>query len=269
MVWNFLNLLTLLTIFSGIIVIVDVIWCQCFLLRPQETRQAYPWVIEYARSFFPILLLVLIVRAFLIQPYRVPTGSLEPTIMPGDFILVNQYDYGLHWPLTGYLIFPKKTDLQQRPQRGQIALFNWPVNPAVTFVKRVIGLPGDRISYLNKVFYINGKKMNQTFIKNTVSHSSKETSCVVQEYEEDLEGIKHRIFIKPTAAAQDFENLLVPKDQYLVIGDNRDDSNDSRIWGFVPLEDFMGRALFIWMSWDRKTHRIRWQRIGIPLKTPG
>lgn len=152
MVFDFLNILSLLAIFAGIICLVDIIWHRV-KKTPIEKNAKHPLIIDYVRSFFPILLIVLIIRSLLFQPYRVPTGSLEPTIMPGDLILVNQYDYGLYFPL-----WNKKFVTIGEPKRGQIALLRWPVNPAVTFVKRVIGLPGDHISYQNKVLSINGKK---------------------------------------------------------------------------------------------------------------
>src|SRR3990167_6360696 len=163
MIADFLNILTLITIFAGIVCLVDIIWRAIKKIPPPEGEKKHPIVIDYARSFFPILLIVLIIRSFLFQPYRVPTGSLEPTIMPGDMILVNQYDYGLRIPLWNK-IFVKIGN----PKPGQVALFRWPVNPPVTFVKRVIGVPGDHISYINKVLYINGKEVPQKFIKDSL-----------------------------------------------------------------------------------------------------
>lgn len=246
MIFDFLNMLSFLTIFAGVICLVDILW-RWLRKIPTDKNTRPPLVIDYARSFFPVLLIVLIVRSFLFQPYCVSTGSLEPTIMPGDMILVNQYDYGLHIPLWN----KKIVDIGE-PQRGQIALFRWPVNPAATFVKRVIGIPGDHISYLNKVFYINGKKMLQKFIKNTTEVNDDDKTWKAKEYEENLDGFKHLILLQPDYhhPTQNFRNLIVPKGEYLMIGDNRDNSDDSRSWGFVPTRNFIGRALFIWMSWD-------------------
>lgn len=252
MVFNFLNILSLLTIFSGVICLVDIIW-----RRIKKTKQEkHPLIIDYARSFFPILLVVLIIRSLLFQPYRVPTGSLEPTIMPGDLILVNQYDYGLYFPL-----WDKKFVTVSEPRRGQIALLRWPVNPAVTFVKRVIGIPGDHISYQNKVLFINGKRISQKFIRSTLEIGNGKT-WKAKEYEENLYGIKHLILLRPDRPAENFKDLIVPKGKYFVMGDNRDDSDDSRSWGFVSANAFIGRALFIWMSWDSQNYRVRWHRIG-------
>ncbi|QTS83945.1 signal peptidase I [Coxiella endosymbiont of Amblyomma nuttalli] len=254
--FDFLDILSLLIIFSGVICLVDIIWCHAKKIPRDKKTRSSP-IIDYARSAFPILLIVLIIRSFLFQPYRIPTGSLEPTIMPGDLILVNQYDYGLHIPL-----WNRKIVNISEPKRGQIALFRWPVNPAVTFVKRVVGLPGDHISYQNKILYINGKEMHQKFIKDTLEIEDYGKTWIAKEYEEDLDGIKHLIILRPDRPAQDFKCFIVPKEQYLMIGDNRDDSDDSRSWGTVPLQNFIGRAMLIWMSWDSQNHRVRWERIG-------
>lgn len=256
MVFDFLNILSLLAIFSGIICLVDIIWHRVKKI-PIQKNTKHTMIIDYVRSFFPILLIVLIIRSLLFQPYRVPTGSLEPTIMPGDLILVNQYDYGLYFPL-----WNKKFVTIGEPKRGQIALLRWPVNPAVTFVKRVIGLPGDHISYQNKVLSINGKKISQRFIKDILEIGDDGKTWKAKEYEENLNGIKHLILCRLDRPAQNFKDLLVPKGKYFVMGDNRDDSDDSRSWGFVSTNAFIGRALFVWMSWDSHNHRVRWHRIG-------
>ena len=257
MIFDFLSILSLLIIFSSVICLVDAIWRRVKKFPQAKKAKPLPLIIDYTRSFFPILLIILVIRSFLFQPYRIPTGSLEPTIMPGDLILVNQYDYGLHMPL-----WNKKIVAIGEPKRGQIALFRWPVNPAVTFIKRVIGLPGDHISYQNKVLYINGKEMPQKFVKDTLEILDDGKTWKAKEYEEDLDDIKHFIILRPDRPAKDFKGFIVPKGRYLMIGDNRDDSDDSRSWGSVPLQNFIGRAVLIWMSWDSQNHRIRWERIG-------
>lgn len=257
---DFLNILALITIFAGLIYLIDVIWRavrKTDLPTDEKGRKKHPIIIDYARSFFPILLIVLLIRAFIVQPYRVPTGSLEPTIMPGDLILVTQYNYGLVLP-----IWEKKFVDIDEPKTGQIALFRWPVNPSLTFVKRVIGVPGDHISYINKVLYINGKKATQTFVKNTEEVSDSGQTFPAKEYEEDLGGVKHDIYIQPDTTSRDFKDLVVPEGMYFMMGDNRDDSDDSRFWGFVPANNFIGKAVLIWMSWDSQNNSIRWNRIG-------
>lgn len=261
MILDFLNILTLLTIFAGVVILVDKFMRKkqnVVLVKNEKGEKKHPVLIDYARSFFPILLIVLIIRSFLFQPYRVPTGSLEPTIMPGDLILVNQFDYGLRLPLWNKIFVPIG-----QPKTGQIALFRWPVNPAVTFVKRVIGVPGDHISYINKVFFINGKEMKQTFVKETVEVGDNGQNWPAKQYEEDLNGVRHYIIVRADRPTQDFKDLVVPPGRFFMIGDNRDDSDDCRSWGFVTLQQFVGRANLIWMSWDSQRHRIRWDRIGM------
>lgn len=271
---DFPIILLLLTIFSGVVALVDSIYCSWKKWKGQgeQISERKPILIEYARAFFPVLLIVFLIRSFLIQPYRVPTGSLEPTIMPGDFILVNQYDYGLHFP-----VWNKKILSVGEPKTGQIALFFWPVNKKVTFVKRVIGVPGDRISYIDKVLYINGKKAKQKFIGYaTEKNGPGQPSWKVAVYQENLNGVKHNIYVCPKSStncpnpgAHNFYNLVVPKGKYFMMGDNRDNSDDSRDWGFVPEQNFIGKALYIWMSWDPMQanifKKIRWDRIGIKL----
>lgn len=252
-------------VFSGVVVLVDYIFC---LVKHEKflEKKKRPMIIEYSRAFFPVLLLVFCIRSFLLQPYRVPSGSLEPTVTPGDFILVNQFDYGIRFP-----VWNKKLFAIGEPKRGQIALLYYPVDHAFTFVKRVIGLPGDRISYINKTLYINGKKQPQKYIGPVTRLNDFGQLTTYQEYQEDLDGVTHDILVINDAnhPANDFYNLVVPKNEYFVMGDNRDDSDDSRYWGFVPEHDFIGRALYIWMSWDSHPARwyesIRWGRIGMKL----
>lgn len=264
MSFNFPLILLILTIVSGLIWLID----SLFWIKHRKTASGkikHPLIVDYARYFFPILLLVLIIRSFIVQPFRVPTGSLEPTVLPGDFILVSQFAYGLHFPVFNWEILPLS-----KPKRGDIAVFHWPVNSHKDFVKRVIGLPGDNISYVNKVLYINGKKIPQKFIGYTVdSNSPTGPSWTVKVMQENLLGIKHDIYICasnsshcPIATAQNFHDVTVPAGEYFMLGDNRDNSDDSRYWGFVPEKDLVGKAFLIWMSWDNNKHRIRWHRIG-------
>lgn len=249
-------------VFSGVVVLFDFIFC---LVKHEKflEKKKRSMIIEYSRAFFPVLLLVFCVRSFVLQPYRVPTGSLEPTVMPGDFILVNQFDYGLRLP-----IWDKKLVSIGEPKRGQIVLLYYPVDHAFTFVKRVIGLPGDHISYVNKVLYINGKKQPQKYITTVTRLNDFGQLMTYQKYQENLDGVKHDIFVIKDAnhPADNFYNLVVPKNEYFVMGDNRDESDDARSWGFVPEHDLIGRALYIWMSWDpNATHwydSIRWRRMG-------
>lgn len=260
MTFDFPLILLSVIVFSGVVVLVDFIFC-LFKREKFLEKKKRPIIIEYARAFFPVLLLVFCIRSFLFQPYRVPTGSLEPTVMPGDFILVNQFDYGLRFP-----VWDKKLFSVDEPKRGQIALLSYPVDHTFTFVKRVVGLPGDHISYINKVLYINGKKQPQQYIGTVTRLNDFGQLTTYQKYQEDLNGVKHDIFVRPDMPAENFYNLVVPKNEYFVMGDNRDESDDSRYWGFVPEKNLVGRAMIIWMSWDPHAAHwydyIRWHRIG-------
>ena len=215
-------------------------------------------IIEYARSLFPVFLLVVFIRSFLFEPYIVPTGSLLPTVLPGDFLLVNKYVYGLRIPLTHYTFYHNST-----PSRGDIVVFRYPPNPSISYVKRVIGVPGDTISYINKVLYINGVEMKQ-FAAN--AHTLSEESEPMAEWREELGSVSHHILIEKSKASYDFKNLTVPQGYYFMMGDNRDNSLDSRFWGFVPEENLVGRATFIWLSKTPGEWQIRWSRIGRTLK---
>jgi signal peptidase I len=216
-------------------------------------------------SSFPLLLIIFIVRAFFIQPYRVPTGSLAPTIHIGDFILVNQNIYGFKTPVL-HNNFIKKN----KPKRGDIALFYWPIQPKTILVKRVIGLPGDIISYHDHILSINNKPVKTEFIKTTTFRSHENETINVNLFDEYLpNGITHKIFHNtntPSIAEGDWK---VPAGHYFMMGDNRDNSNDSRFWGMVPESSFVGKGMFIWMNFDITalinkdwSNIILWHRIG-------
>lgn len=254
MSFNFTLLLTSLVILTGIISLIDVAVLAKIRYK-NNTRM--PKVSEYARSFFPVLLLVWVIRSFIVQPYRVPTGSLEPTVLPGDFILVNQFAYGLRLP-----VLNKKLVNIGKPKRGDIVLFHWPVKPSVVFVKRLIGLPGDHVVYRNKTLTINGKVMSQRFLSNAFDTEPDQLPIKVEKKEENLAGLKHGIYVRPFGGMTGEVEVTVPKGGYFVMGDNRDDSDDSRVWGFVPERLLIGKAMRIWMSWDSDKHRVRWQRVG-------
>lgn len=269
MSFDFPAILVLVVGFTGIVSFVDWIYCKC---KPIEKSLKKPIIIEYARSFFPVLLIVLIIRSFIAQIYNVPSESLEPTVIPGDLIFVNQFAYGLHLPVWNTRLLSIG-----EPKRGQIALFYWPVNKKVTFIKRVIGVPGDHISYVNKILYVNGKEAKQTLIgESTDKNTGHPETWQVKIYEENLDGVKHKIFVCsensincPAGKTESFYNLVVPQGQYFMMGDNRDDSGDSRAWGMVPEKDLIGKAEFILLSLDPKpTHwceKIRFNRIGTGL----
>ena len=254
--------LVLGVLITGLIWLVDAI---CFakkrreLVALKQEDVKLPVIVEYSKSFFPVLLIVLVIRSFIVQPYVVPTGSLEPTILPGDFIVVSQFSYGIRLP-----VLNKKVINVGEPKVGDIALFHWPVNPNVLFIKRVIGTPGDHVVYKDKVLTINGKVATQKLIGPTNLPDSMYAGTV-DKVQEDLNGVKHDILVHAKGGiTQDFD-ITVPKGEYFMMGDNRDESDDSRFWGFVPESDLVGKGLMIWMSWDKQDHNVRWSRIGTAL----
>lgn len=266
MSWNFdLPFIFLVAVvISGLIALCDKLWWE--KQRKADGVKKMPTIIEYARSFFPILLVVMLIRSFWVQPYKVPTGSLEPTVQPVEYLLLNQYIYGIKLPVWDKTIIPVS-----HPKRADIALFHWPVNQSIEFIKRVVGVPGDSISMIDNVLYINGKKCEQKFIRYTTdTNGANQPTWRVKEMEENLLGHKHKIFLCADDYCRrfqqpDFYNVKIPKGQYMMIGDNRDNSDDSRSWGLVDEKNFVGRGMFIWWSWDFNWH-IRWHRLGTVLR---
>ncbi|MDX1837329.1 signal peptidase I [Legionella taurinensis] len=246
---NFALLLVVLSAVSGFIYLLDIL----FWAKKREPDEQPGKIIEYARSFFPVFFIVLLLRSFLVEPFRIPSGSLEPTLLVGDFLAVNKFAYGLRLP-----VWEKKIIPIANPKTGEIAVFRWPPNPGYDYIKRVIGVPGDKISYRNKVLYINGQEARQTFIEYTTDESS---GKAVARYSENLNGVDHDIYVRPDVPASDFE-IEVPPGYYFMMGDNRDDSADSRFWGFVEDQYLRGKAFFVWMSWNGKTDSLRWSKIG-------
>lgn len=251
---NFELILTALVFVSGLLTLVE-----RFYLAPKRAEgYTQPLIIEYACSFFPILLLVLAIRSFIIEPFRIPSGSLKPSLLVGDFVLTNKYIYGLRLPVLG-----TKLIYVSEPKRGDIVVFRWPPDPSIDYIKRVIGLPGDHISYINKVLYINGKPAPQEFQKETTDKSDNGNHWLVEQKQENLLGVKHAIYIRPDILGDDFENIVVPPHHYFMMGDNRDDSFDSRGWGFVPESNLVGKAILVWFSWNNDKNTIRWHRLGL------
>ena len=253
--FNFELILFYAMVVTGVIALADVMY---FAPRRRLRYGAtMPMVFDYARSFFPVLLVVFLLRSFLFEPFRIPSGSLEPTLMTGDFILVNKFDYGLRLPVVHQKIFG-----QGKPERGDIVIFRWPPNPSIDFIKRVVGLPGDHISYINKQLIINGKVIPQTPVKETIAYDERGTEWNAEERSEDLLGVKHNIYVDHQKASHDYRDIIVPEGMYFMMGDNRDDSADSRYWGFVPDKNILGKAVLVWMSWDGNHTKIRFDRLG-------
>ncbi len=219
-----------------------------------------PLLVEYAHSFFPIVFIVLILRSFIAEPFRIPSGSMMPTLLVGDFILVNKFTYGIRLPVVN----TKIVELNE-PERGDIVVFRFPKNPEVDYIKRVVGLPGDRIAYYNKTVTVNGKAAKQVSLGTYIGVGQGKNMTGAEHFIEDLTGVEHSILIKhgyPSVQGV----FVVPEGQYFVMGDNRDNSNDSRYWGTVPEANLVGKAFFIWMSWDWQHKGIGFDRIGTILK---
>ena len=238
------------------------LWARKHLANKQLDKES---LVYQLASTFPWLFIIFIVRAFILQPYRVPTGSLAPTIHIGDFIVVDQNIYGFKMPVLHNNIIDKST-----PQRGDIALFYWPIQPKTILVKRVIGLPGDKISYHNHNLSINNNKINTRFIKSTTFTSHENETIEVNLLEETLpNGVKHEIFENISYTNVADGDWVIPPGHYFMMGDNRDNSNDSRFWGMVPESSFVGKGLLIWMNFDFTAilnkdwgNIVLWQRIG-------
>ncbi|MFC0269429.1 signal peptidase I [Kushneria aurantia] len=199
-----------------------------------------PWYVDYSRSFFPVLLIVLLLRSFVVEPFQIPSSSMEPTLDVGDFIVVSKFAYGLRLPV----LDTKIVDTGE-PERGDIMVFRFPGDESVNFIKRVIGLPGDSVRYQNKQLYINGEPVQKVLIESGVGEQQARDL-----YRENLDGVEHMIFNNPGYPGPQMDQVTVPPGHYFMMGDNRDDSNDSRYWGFVPEHDIVGRAFAVWMHWD-------------------
>ena len=226
-------------------------------LRDDKLRQ--PWWLEYTASFFPVILVVFVVRSFVVEPFKIPSGSMVPTLLVGDFILVNKYDYGIRLPITNTKI------TEGRPlQRGDVVVFRYPKDESVDYIKRVIGLPGDIVSYEDKKLTINGKPVSETPLPD---YFDEERIGYAKQFEEDIDGRKNRILNNPAVppfivGAEDYPyrdnckydahgvTCKVPPGNYFMMGDNRDNSADSRYWGFAPDKNVVGRAFFIWMNFS-------------------
>lgn len=273
MTMDFSALLVVLTFVSGIIWLLD----HLFLLPRRKERLNAPGsdidqeltesilapstIVDYARSFFPIFLIVLLLRSFLFEPFRIPSNSMMPTLLTGDFILVNKFDYGIRLPLINKKIIPVRD-----PQRGDVMVFRFPEDDKTPFIKRVVGLPGDHITYKDKTLMINGKVIEQEKMGIYQGVGSGAVMTNSDFLSEKLDPIVHDILIRseqPQSPREKYNNdFIVPEGEYFMMGDNRDNSLDSRFWGTVPDENIIGRAFRIWMYWDSKSEGMDWSRIG-------
>ncbi|MCX9158283.1 signal peptidase I [Niveibacterium sp. 24ML] len=258
---DFALILFVLSIVTGVLWAAD-----RFVFRKKRPAEApEPIWVEWGAGFFPILLAIFLLRSFLVEPFRIPSGSMIPTLLVGDFILVNKFAYGIRLP-----VIDKKVIDYGTPKRGDVVVFRYPQNPAQDYIKRIVGLPGDKIEYINKRLTINGELIAVTQVEDYLHADRLQYS---RRFNEKLGDIEHQILNDadmPAFVAQPLPfagrehctytvegvRCTVPAGHYFAMGDNRDQSSDSRVWGFVPDENLRGRAFFIWF------HFGEWSRIG-------
>jgi signal peptidase I len=251
---NFEAWLTLACVVTGVIWAGD----RLVLARRRPEGAKGSWLGDFSRSFFPVLLAVLILRSFVFEPFRIPSKSMVPTLLVGDFVVVSKFSYGLRLPVTHSKIIETG-----EPKRGDVMVFRYPKNPDEDYIKRVIGLPDDTITYRNEQLYINGKPVPR---KQLGIYDGPDANLYARMrlFLEILPGSgKHHEMLHIIGRqGPDVTHVTVPKGKYFVMGDNRDNSSDSRIWGFVPEHNLVGRAFMIWLSIDFSSFDVRFSRIG-------
>jgi signal peptidase I len=222
-----------------------------------QRHMAQPWWLDWTAGLFPIILVVFLLRSFLFEPFKIPSGSMIPTLLVGDLILVNKYHYGVRLP-----VLNKKIIQVNDPQRGDVMVFRYPLNPGVDYIKRVVGLPGDEIAYRDQQLFINGQKVETEPMRDFYDEDSLKYA---KQFTEQLGTVSHQILVEPQRQhvlpqngsfpyrdncrySPDGITCKVPEGHYFMMGDNRDNSQDSRYWGFVPDENIVGKAFFVWMN---------------------
>jgi signal peptidase I len=250
---NFALFLLILLLVTGGVWALEASWLR--RARPAAAKQ--PWWVEYSISFFPVILIVFLLRSFLVEPFKIPSSSMVPTLLVGDFILVNKYTYGIRLPVAN-----RKLIQIANPERGDVMVFRFPEDPSLDYIKRVVGVPGDRVEYRNKRLAINGTPVP---VRQVDDYLSKERMQFSRRFVETMNGLEHEILLDEDAPAavmpgRSFPHAgncnynmsglacTVPPGHYFVMGDNRDNSSDSRVWGFVPDDNIVGKAFFIWLN---------------------
>ena len=264
MAFDFELLLVLATLAAGLIWLVDaIVFAGSRRARSLDRTKGArtdaipdPIVVEYARSFFPVLLIVLVLRSFIVEPFRIPSGSMLPTLEVGDFIVVTKFAYGIRLPVTDTLV----VDIAD-PERGDVVVFRYPRKPAINYIKRIVGLPGDTVAYYNRRVFINGEPLPLEKEGTYLPPGDQPVGGKLVEFRERLGDTVHSILLDPGNRSPEGE-FVVPEGHYFVLGDNRDHSNDSRVWGYVPEGNLVGRARMIWMHWDWDDGGADWSRIG-------
>tara|TARA_B100000902_G_scaffold375057_1_gene404640 strand:+ start:792 stop:1535 length:744 start_codon:yes stop_codon:yes gene_type:complete len=245
----FVKLLMGATFITGIIYFLDIL----ILKRKRLKKQKPPLIIEYGKSFFPILLAVFIIRSFIVEPFKIPSGSMMPTLISGDFIVVNKFSYGIRFPVWNKVLINLG-----KPNRGDVFVFHYPEDPSIDYIKRVIGLPGDEIRYENKELFINGEIINKIFLGKYSYTFNENEMLEASEFIETLDNSNYSILVHDIPSEN--YKFNVPEGHYFAMGDNRDNSSDSRVWGFVSDELLVGKAFFIWLNFSE------FNRIGTWIK---
>ena len=252
--------LVVLTFATGIIWLAD----RLFFARRRAARaglleEKEPVVVDYARAFFPVLAIVLVLRSFVAEPFRIPSSSMMPTLLIGDFILVNKFTYGLRLPISN-----RKFIEIGEPERGDVVVFRPPHHPDQDWIKRVIGLPGDTIAYHDNTVYVNGKPLQYERIGTYQGKGRGAEMTGASLLDEELPGHRHQVlevdnlpFVDPGEG-----EWRVPTGHYFVMGDNRDRSDDSRFWQFLPERQLRGKAFLIWLNIDWDAGGVDFDRIG-------
>ncbi len=270
---NFALILFLLTLATGAVTLLD----RLVLARRRPAGAPEPWWVEYPKSFFPVLLIVFCLRSFVVEPFKIPSSSMRPTLEVGDFILVNKYAYGIRLPIVEKKIIPLGD-----PKRGDVIVFRYPIDPSTDFIKRVIGLPGDEVTYRNKQLSINGQPVPLTEDGSYSYLEGVASFVTTKRFHETLGGKTYTVAHSPQSPpvgpvfrqfpykSQCVYNdrgftCKVPPGHYFMMGDNRDNSDDSRYWGFVPDDHIRGRAFFIWFNWDDITS-LSFKRVGSSIR---
>ncbi|MDH3757154.1 MAG: signal peptidase I [Gammaproteobacteria bacterium] len=248
---NLALILTLLTALTGIVYLLDVFVWHDSKRGSEEPRGGRQTLVEYSRSFFPVLLIVLVIRSFVFEPFRIPSGSMMPTLLQGDFIFVKKFSYGLRLPVTETKLLETGS-----PERGDVVVFRLPQDPSINYIKRVVGLPGDTVVYEEHRLTINGE-----LIELERSPDAMPSEPVYIEY---LDGRRHEILITNSYSVRD-DVYTVPEGHYFVMGDNRDNSKDSRFIEAIPESHLVGEAVRVWMHMDGLSWP-RWDRIGTKIQ---
>lgn len=261
---DFELVLLLLFVFSGLFWLSDL-----FYFKNKRENDIRPIWLEYTAGFFPVIFVVFVIRSFIFEPFNIPSGSMIPTLKIGDLILVNKYEYGLNFP-----VFDKKILENKKPSRGDVAVFKWPKDKSLDYIKRIVGLPGDQIVYQDKIIKLNGVPITRSKIADYIDSSTYKVSSQYTEKlgskafnvltEDDVVDIYllNNINLKDMCQRiQGGISCKVPLDHYFVLGDNRDNSSDSRYWGFVPKENLVGKAFLVWFNFDDVLNG-RFDRLG-------